>query len=351
MDLQLNSSPYLAACYQQPTKCIPVWLMRQAGRYMECYRNLRKDYDFLTLVKTSELACRITLQPVLEFKPDAAIIFADILPLLDAMGLGLRFTQEDGPVLQNPVSHEQDIKSLRKIDASNDLAFTLQAIKLTKHELKAQSIPLIGFSGAPFTLACYAIEGGAVNHSFVKTMSLMHTRPDLWSMLMKKLSEAVADYLLAQINSGVDALQLFDSWAGVLSPNEYEVYALPYICNIVESLNKHRIPITYFSTQTSAYINILNKIPCQVLSIDWRIDLTQAFQQKSNRHALQGNLSPHILLGTEADVRANIRKMLQSLKAVCSDFTGYIFNLGHGIHKETPMKNVHALFEEVRNFN
>lgn len=324
--------------------------MRQAGRYMKSYQELRNRYDFLTMVKTPELACQITLQPVEEFAPDAAIIFADILPILDAMGLSLQFINGDGPVINNPITSETDIDNLRAINPAEDLAYTLQAIRLTKLELAKRHVPLIGFSGAPFTLAYYAIEGisGATG---IKTLSLMHKRADLWHRLMTKLRVAVIDYLRAQVDSGADALQLFDSWAGLLSPQEYEIYVLPHVCYIVDSLKESTVPITYFSTQTTSYIDILNKIPCHVLGIDWRIDLKKAWTQKSPSHALQGNLSPHILLGCEQEVRREVRLMLESLNTISPELTGYIFNLGHGIHKETPIKNVHALFDAVRQFD
>jgi uroporphyrinogen decarboxylase len=334
----------------QETSRIPIWIMRQAGRYMKAYQDLRKNYDFLTMVKTPELACEVTLQPIKEFLPDAAIIFADILPLLEAMGLGLEFTANDGPVILRPIKDEENIKNLRAINSFIDLSYTLQTIKLVKAELSSLKIPLIGFSGAPFTLAYYAIEGGGAKNNGIKTISLMQNRPELWHLMMEKINLAIIDYLLAQINSGVDALQLFDSWAGLLSPKEYEIYVLPHVITVVKQIKTTNIPITYFSTQTGAYLNILNRIPCQVLGIDWRIDIADAWQQKGEKHALQGNLSPHVLLGSEANVRQQTSFLLQNLRAVSPSLKGYIFNLGHGIHKETPVDNVHALFDQVRNF-
>lgn len=343
MDKQL--SPYLLACAQKETKTVPIWLMRQAGRYMKNYMAIRQRHDFNTLLRSPDLACEITLQPVKEFAPDAAIIFADILPLLNAMGLDVAFKNGDGPVIENPLKDEADVDKLHSVDPERDLGFTLEAIKITKAELEKLGTPLIGFSGAPFTLAYYATGG---ERTGINLLKLMHTRPLVYKKLMEKLVDAISIYLRAQIDCGVDALQLFDSWAGMLSPREFEEFVFPYVYQILEPLRNCGRPVTYFSTQTSAYVDILNRLPCDVLSVDWRIDIAKAFREKSPRHALQGNLSPHVLLGSEKNLRATIRSHFDALLTESPSLRGYIFNLGHGIHKETPIENVHALFDEVR---
>jgi uroporphyrinogen decarboxylase len=343
----MNSS-YLSACRHENNESIPIWLMRQAGRYMESYRNLRNQFDFLTLVKTPELASEITLQPVKEFCPDAAIIFSDILIVLEAIGLKISFAEHDGPLIENLVSSENDISRLRMVDAEEDLAYTLKAIGLVKKELAKSNTPLIGFCGAPFTLAYYAIDGGKKNS--VKSISLFYQRPDLWDQIQKKLNQAILSFLTAQVRHGADALQIFDSWAGMLAPHEYEAYVLPYVKKLLGNLKELSVPVTYFSTQTTGYLDLLHDLPCQVLSLDWRIDMAKAWAKKNPLHAWQGNLSPHILLSEPLTIREQVKKMLDSLQMASGNLSGYIFNLGHGIHKDTPIKNVHALFDEVKSY-
>lgn len=342
----IMKNSYLSACRNENSDQIPIWLMRQAGRYMKCYRDLRNQFDFLTLVKTPELACEITLQPVKEFSPDAAIIFSDILIVLEAMGIKISFAEHDGPVIENLFLSKSDIEQWRIIDPEVDLAYTLKAIDLVKKELTKLNTPLIGFCGAPFTLAYYAIDGGKKNS--VKTVSLFYQRPDLWDQVQKKFSQAILSFLTAQVKHGADALQIFDSWAGMLAPHEYETYVLPYVKNLLANLKELSVPVTYFSTQTATYLDLLHDLPCQVLSLDWRIDMAKAWPQKNPRHAWQGNLSPHILLSDPLTIRTQVKRMLDSLEEASGNLHGYIFNLGHGIHKETPLENVHALFDQVR---
>ena len=253
---RIAASRFLRACRRERVDATPVWLMRQAGRYMAEYRKLRERYSILEMIKTPELACEVTLQPIQAFDLDAAIIFADILPPLEGMGLSLEFVKGEGPVIHNPVRSAADIDRLRVLPAEDALAFTLRAIELVRGELDARGIPLIGFSGAPFTLASYAIEGGgSKNRVAVKRM--MMSEPALWDALMSKLADVAGNYLLAQARAGAHALQLFDSWVGELSPQDYEMRVLPYSRRALEIAGRAGVPLIHFGTNTSGMLPLI----------------------------------------------------------------------------------------------
>jgi uroporphyrinogen decarboxylase len=322
--------------------------MRQAGRYMAEYRSLRERYSILEMIKTPELACEVTLQPIRAFDLDAAIIFADILPPLEGMGLPLEFVKGEGPLIDRPVRTAADIAALRVTLPEETLDFTLDAIRLTRRELDARGLPLIGFSGAPFTLASYAVEGGS-SRSFVHTKALMMGEPRLWAELMSKLSEVVGHFLLAQARAGADVLQLFDSWAGALSPEDYRTSVLPYSCRAIEIARQAGVPIIHFGTGTSGMLDLMREAGGDVIGVDWRIPLEVAWRQLGEGVAVQGNLDPVALFAPWPALQSRAQQVIDAAKSV--GWCGHIFNLGHGILPETPVDNVRRLVDFVHEYS
>ncbi|HEY7339441.1 MAG TPA: uroporphyrinogen decarboxylase [Ktedonobacterales bacterium] len=338
-------SRLLRACRREPTDATPIWLMRQAGRYMPAYRKLREHHPLLTMIKTPELACEVTLQPIETFDLDAAIIFADILPPLEGMGLHLRFAEGEGPVIGNPVRTVDDVARLRVLPPEEALPFTLEAIRLARAQLDSRNIPLIGFSGAPFTLAAYAIEGGG-SHNYTLAKGLMMSAPEAWDELMTKLSEVVGAYLLAQARAGAQALQLFDSWAGHLSASDYRQFALPYTQRAIAIARAAGVPIIHFATDTSGYLEAMGETGADVISVDWRVDLSAAWQRLGEQVAMQGNLDPVALLAPWDALEQHAQAILDQ----AGGRPGHIFNLGHGILPETPPDNVKQLVDFVHEY-
>lgn len=341
------NSRFLRACRRQPVDATPIWLMRQAGRYMAEYRALRQRYTILELIKTPELACEVTLQPVNAFDLDAAIIFADILPPLQGMGLELDFLKGEGPVIGNPVRTAADIRALRVLPAQESLWFTLEAIRLARVELDGRGLPLIGFSGAPFTLASYAIEGGS-SRNHIHAKSLMMGEPDLWAQLMDKLSEVVGHYLLAQAEAGAQVLQLFDSWAGQLSPEDYRRSVMPYSRRAIAIAAQAGVPIIHFGTDTAGMLSLIREAGGDVIGVDWRIDLAAAWQKLGDGVAVQGNLDPVALFAPWPELRQRAQSVLDAARSTARP--GHIFNLGHGILPETPVDNVLRLVDFVHEY-
>lgn len=341
--MSVTNDSFLRACRGLPVPRVPVWLMRQAGRYMPEYRALREKHTILEMIKAPARATEVTLQPVRAFDVDAAIIFADILTLLEPMGLQLEFVSGKGPVFHNPLRDPAAIAALRVPNAARDLDFTLEAIRLTREKL-ADAIPLIGFSGAPYTLACYAIEGGG-SKDFDTVRAWMFAHPAAWSDLMDKLSEAVLDYLLAQIDAGAQAVQLFDSWAGSLSAADYRRYAAPWTRRIFEGLaaRARGVPRIHFSANGGHLLDEIATMPVDVLSLDWRVDAAAAIPRIGTRRVYQGNLDPARLLASDAALVEGV----QQVKTAFSSAKGHIFNLGHGVVKTTPPERVKLLIEEV----
>jgi uroporphyrinogen decarboxylase len=336
---------FLRACRRETVDATPVWLMRQAGRYMEEYRALRNQYSILEIIKTPDLATQVTLQPIKAFNVDAAIIFADILPILEGMGLHLEFVKGDGPVIHNPLRTAADIEALTTPPAEEALYFTLQAIKQVKAEL-AGKVPLIGFSGAPFTLASYAIEG-ETSRNYITTKSLMYEKPKAWHMLMDKLAASVGNYLRAQAEAGADALQLFDSWVGALSPADYREFVLPYVRRTIEiAKSQHDTPLIHFSTGTAGMLPLLKEAGGDVIGVDWRIDLAEASAQLGPDVAIQGNLDPVVLFAPIPELKRQTARILDSIKGR----QGHIFNLGHGILQHTPVEHVAVLVDFVHEY-
>jgi len=336
---------FLRACRREAVDATPVWLMRQAGRYMAEYRNLREQRTILEIIKTPDLATEVTLQPIRAFNLDAAIIFADILPVLEPMGLRLEFVKGEGPVIHNPVRTAEDVDALTVRPAEEALDFTLKAIGQVREALDG-NIPLIGFSGAPFTLVSYAVEGGpSRNYTMVKR--LMYEHPDVWRRLMEKMALAVGDYLRAQVKAGAQALQVFDSWVGALSPADYRDYVLPYSQQAIQTAKQDAdVPLIHFGVGTSGMLPLLKEAGGDVIGVDWRMDLAEAWGRLGNDVAVQGNLDPVILFAPVEEIKKQTARILDSVKGR----PGHIFNLGHGILQHTPVEHVAALVDFVHEY-
>lgn len=337
-----DQSRFLRACRREPVDATPIWLMRQAGRYMPEYRALRAKFGILDLIKQPDLACEITLQPIDAFSFDAAIIFADILTLIEAMGLHLEFQKGEGPVIHNPVRTLADAEALREVDPEEDLGFTLEAIRLTRRELDSRGIPLIGFSGAPYTLACYAVEGGSSrNHRLVKTM--MMREPAIWDSLMRRLSDAAGQYLLAQARAGAQVLQLFDSWVGDLSAADYLQYVFPYTKRTLDIARQAGVPLIHFGVNNGHLLEAMRDAGGDVIGVDWRVHLGDAWERIGHDRAIQGNLDPISLFADPDTLERRARQVLDQ----AGGRPGHIFNLGHGVLQETPLDQVKRLVEIV----
>jgi uroporphyrinogen decarboxylase len=331
---------FLKACRREPVDCTPVWFMRQAGRYMGEYRSLRAKYSMLALCKTSELAAQVTLQPIDRFPVDAAIIFADILLPLEAMGLNLEFAEGEGPVIHNPVRERADVERLKAIDGA-ELEYVAEAIRQTRHALRGR-VPLIGFAGAPFTLASYAIEGGG-SRNYVLTKSMMYREPDVWHLLMDKLARVVTGYLRRQIRAGAQAIQLFDSWVGCLSAGDYAEYVKPHVQLIFEGLKREAVPMIHFGTGTAALLRHMREAGGDVIGVDWRIYLDDAWAMIGHDCAVQGNLDPVALYAPLHEIERRVEDILSR----AAGRNGHIFNLGHGILPTTPIEHVEAAINMV----
>lgn len=335
------NTTFLDACYREKTAYTPVWYMRQAGRYMPEYRKLKENYSILDIVKTPELAAKVALQPVDALGVDAAILFADIMIPLIGVGVDLDIVENIGPVIKEPIQTIEDVQKLRMLNAEEDIPYLLQTIRILEKEL-GDKVPLIGFSAAPFTLASYLIEGKPTR-DFIKTKTFMYTNRQAWDLLMQNLTNIIIDYLKIQVEKGVQALQLFDSWVGALSEDDYEEYVLPFTRNIFANLNHMNVPTIHFGTNTAGLLKSFTSVPCDVVSVDWRVSLTSAWEQIGYDKAIQGNLDPVLLLSDFDTIKRHVDKMFQSLPKR----EGYIFNLGHGVLPATPMENIIRLTEYV----
>ena len=332
---------FLKACRREPVDCTPVWFMRQAGRYMAEYRALRQRYTLLTLCKTPELAAEVTLQPLQQLSVDAAIIFTDLLIPLEPMGAKLVFAANEGPVIENPIRSSSDVRALRLVDPHTDLAFTLEAIRLVCRELDGQ-VPLIGFAGAPFTLASYLIEGSGSRH-YMQTKRLMYHQPDAWHLLLDKLGRVTTAFLRAQITAGAQVVQLFDSWVGCLSPDDYRTYVLPHTKRVIDGLRDAGAPVIHFATDTATLLDAMRDLGADVIGVDWRIPLDTAWRVIGSDAGIQGNLDPVALFAPLPEIARRVDDILQR----AGSRPGHIFNLGHGILPETPVEHVQAVAEMV----
>lgn len=347
---KLRNDTFLRALMRQPTEYTPVWMMRQAGRYLPEYNQTRaRAGDFLSLCKNPDLATEVTLQPLARFPLDAAILFSDILTIPDAMGLGLYFAQGEGPKFERPLREEWEIRALTAPDPYEHLGYVIDAVRQIRHALD-NSVPLIGFSGSPFTLACYMVEGeGGTDFSTIKKM--LYQRPDLLHHILATNARAVTDYLNAQIEAGAQAVMIFDTWGGALSHAAYHEFSLQYMQQIIAGLTrKHEgadVPVVLFTKGGGNWLESMAATGCDALGLDWSIDIGQARQRVGDRVALQGNLDPAILLTDPDTVRNEVAKVLTSY----GQGHGHVFNLGHGISQFAPPENAAALVEAVHNLS
>jgi uroporphyrinogen decarboxylase len=339
---KLKNDLFLRACKRKPVERTPIWIMRQAGRYLSEYRAIRDKYDFLTMCKTPELAAEVTLQPVDILGVDAAIIFSDILVIPEAMGMKLQIIEGSGPVFHTPVRTERVAGKLKTIDPSKDLKYVLDAIALTKKELNGK-VPLIGFSGAPWTLLTYMVEGEGTK-SFSNVKRLIYNNPELAHNLLKKLTTAVAHYLSAQIKAGVNAVQIFDTWAGILSPRDYLIFALKYVNQLIARIKRTNEPIIYFPKGVHYSMRTTADCGADVIGIDWTIDMEKARDKIGKKVAIQGNLDPNVLYAEPNFIRREAKKVLVAY----GQGTGHIFNLGHGILPDIDPAHAKVLVDYVK---
>ena len=341
MSTTLNNAPFLAALRGESPARRPIWIMRQAGRYLPEYLAVREKTSFIDLCKTPELAAEVTLQPIRRFGFDASILFSDILVLLEPMGATFQFG-DSGPSMEGPIRKEAQIDALRVVDPREHLGYVADTIRILKRELG--ETPLIGFAGAPFTLASYLVEGGG-SKDYKEVKTLMFTEPELFARLMDKLADQVAAHLLMQVEAGVDAVQLFDSWAGVLSPEDYERFCLPGVKRIMARLAESGVPRIFFAKGTAPYLELVASSGADALGLDWTINLRDALPRVGWR-PVQGNMDPVLLFGAETEIR---RRALDICRQG-DDGPGHVFNLGHGILPKTPISAVEALVDTVQNY-
>jgi uroporphyrinogen decarboxylase len=350
---------FLKACKGEKVPYTPVWIMRQAGRYLKQYQKIRKKVDFLTLCKTPELAAEVTIQPLDALGVDAAILFSDILIPVEAMGMKLQFFEKKGPLLSPAIRDEASVKRLSVIEPEESVSFVLETIKILRRELNKR-VPLIGFSGAPFTMATYMIEGGT-SKNFLQTKRMIFQSPGLYEALMDKITMTVVEYLKAQIKAGAQAVQLFDTWAGVLSPGDYKKFALPYVKKVIDALKSQTSapksqksspppippPIIYFVGECAGLLEDIKTCGADVIGIDWRINIDDAVKRLGSDISVQGNLDPCALFLPKDKIDGRVQDILKRAASA----RGHIFNLGHGVLPETPVESVAAMVESVHNLS
>jgi len=338
----LQNDLFLRACKREEIERTPVWIMRQAGRYLPQYRMIREKADFLTMCKTPELAAQVTLQPVDIIGVDAAIIFSDILVIPEAMGMHLEMHEGKGPMFHNPVRSGDDVSHLKRIDPWKDLKFVMDAVSLAKKELNGR-VPLIGFSGSPWTLLTYMVEGkGSKNFAIVKR--LIYNHPALAHEILNKLTEAVADYLSAKIEAGVDAVQIFDTWGGILSPGDFEEFSLQYVTKIISLLKRKKEPVIFFAKGVNYDPEKLASTGADVLGLDWTVNIGKVRNILQGKTALQGNMDPAILYANKEKIKSEVIKVLESY----GYGNGHIFNLGHGILPDVEPENAKTMVDFVK---
>ncbi|MCC6295335.1 MAG: uroporphyrinogen decarboxylase [Pseudomonadales bacterium] len=347
---ELQNDRLLRALCREPVDVTPVWVMRQAGRYLPEYRALRAAAgDFMSLCRNPELACEVTLQPLRRFDLDAAILFSDILTIPDALGLGLYFEEGEGPRFRQPIEGVGAIERLGVLNTARDLPYVLDAVRLIRRELNGR-VPLIGFSGSPWTLATYMIEGGS-SRDFVRTKSLLYAQPDALHLLLDKLAASVVDYLNAQIAAGAQAVQIFDTWGGALSAAAYREFSLAYMARILRKLTRvaegRRVPAILFTKGGSPWLEQMVDSGCDALGLDWCVDIGEARRRVGDRVALQGNLDPAVLRAPEQVVRREVEAVLRAFGAQ----PGHVFNLGHGISPDIEPSRVGSLVDAVHSIS
>jgi uroporphyrinogen decarboxylase len=342
LDARLRDSPFLRACRREAAPLTPIWLMRQAGRYMQEYRDLRAKVPFLELCKTPDLACAVTVEAVRKLGVDAAILFSDLLVLLEPMGAEVTYTAGEGPVIANPVREGEDVERLREVEPEA-LSYVYEAVRLARAALPAD-VPLIGFAGAPFTLAAYLVEGGG-SRTYEHTKLLMYREPRLWHVLLGKLARGAAAYLVRQAAAGAQAVQLFDSWVGCLSPDDYREFVLPHSRELIAAVRAAApaVPLIHFGTGCATLLGLMREAGGDVLGLDWRVDLGAAWAEMGHGVGVQGNLDPVALFADRAEIRRRARRILDA----AGGRPGHIFNLGHGVLPQTPVDHVRALVDAV----
>src|SRR5271154_260879 len=335
------NSLFVRAAKAQPTERTPIWLMRQAGRYMPEYRAVRKQYSLIEICNKPEVAAQVTIEAAEILGVDAAIIFADLLLPLEVMGLPFHFSAGEGPKIEKPIRSPEDIAALRT-DRAADLGYVSEAVKLVVKHFGGK-LPVIGFCGAPFTLASYMIEGGG-SRNYIFTKKMMYSAPAAWDELMKKLVAVTAEYSAEQVRAGADAIQVFDSWVGCLSVEDYRHYVLPHATDLVKRLQKTCVPVIYFGTDSATLLPSMQETGAEVIGLDWRIPLDTGWQSLGLKGAVQGNLDPVLLFANWKEIQSRAEEILRR----AAGRPGHIFNLGHGILPETPVENVKALCDYVR---
>jgi len=334
---------FLAACQRKAVDATPVWFMRQAGRYMQEYQAVRAKASLLEICQTPELAVEVTLQPLRVLGVDAAILFADILLPAIPLGVGVSFVEGKGPIIHRPIRSIKDVQALKTFNPAEELGYVYEAIHLLRGELKG--IPLIGFCGAPFTLAAYLIEG-ATSRNFVLTKTMMYAAPETWFALLEKLTDVLIEYLTAQIRAGAQAVQVFDSWVGMLSPHDYSYFVLPFSARLLKAAESEGVPVIHFGTQNSTLLSFMKAAGGTVLGLDWRIPLDEGWQLLGEDVAVQGNLDPVVLFAPLTEIKKRVEDILRR----ANGRKGHIFNLGHGILPHTPVDHVKAVVEMVHEF-
>ena len=347
---ELKNDLFLRALARQPVDRTPVWMMRQAGRYLPEYRKIRNQAgDFMSLCKNTDLACEVALQPIDRFNFDAAILFSDILTIPDAMGLGLYFVEGEGPKFHKPLRTETDINDLNIVDTKRDLKYVTDAVSLIRRELNGR-VPLIGFSGSPWTLATYMIEGQS-SRDFPNIKMMLYKQPESLHQLLDKLALSVINYLNAQISSGAQAVQIFDTWGGVLSHDAYAEFSLAYMKKIVNGLVRHSegrdVPVILFTKGGGQWLELLADTGCDGIGLDWTTDIGSARRRVGDRVALQGNMDPAVLRSDQSSIEYQVKSILQSY----GTGVGHIFNLGHGITPDIDPNNVKVFVDAVHQYS
>ncbi len=340
----MSTPLFIKACRGQKVPRTPVWIMRQAGRYQPTYRAMRRRYSFMELCKEPELSARVTLRAVSDLGVDAAILFSDILIPVEAMGVPVEFTENRGPVLTRPVRNTRDVNRLRVPEPEEAMPFTAEALRLIRERLDP-SVALIGFCGAPWTLASYMVEGSG-SKSYILIKEMMFQRPDLFKKFMDKITATVTEYLLYQVSAGAEAIQLFDSWAGALSPQDYRKFAAPWSKKIIKAVKKTGVPVIHFVFNGSGLLEIVKETGADVVGLDWRTDIDVARKRLGRKTAVQGNLDPCALFLPEKEIRRRTREVLRANASA----PGHIFNLGHGILPPTKVSAARTMVEEVHRF-
>ena len=340
--MKLQNDLIIKACKRLPTERTPIWIMRQAGRYLPEYRKIRSKHDFLTMCKTPELAAEVTIQPVDIVGVDAAIIFSDILVIPEAMGLHLKIHEGRGPVFSNPIKSKEDLAKLKVPEPNRDLKYVMDAIALTKKELNGR-VPVIGFAGAPWTILTYMVEGQG-SKSFSKVKKLIYGNPELAHKLLDKITSATAAYLSAQIEAGAHLVQIFDTWAGLLSPRDYQVFALRYVYQLIANIKRKDEPVIYFPKGVHYLMHELKECGADAISVDWTLELEKVRRKIGDKVAIQGNLDPTVLYADPPFIKREARKVMVSF----GKGDGHIFNLGHGILPDINPENVKELVKYVK---